>query len=62
MEADEAGRAGDEDRVSHPSPVTSRHRSIPSGFCARSSFDLTSSTMPSPAFEQLAISGQPPRT
>ncbi len=53
VEPDEAGRAGDENGLYR------RHRSIPFGFCARSSFDLTSSTMPSPPLSSLVTKGQP---
>src|SRR5262245_47858725 len=56
MEADEACRAGDEDGiVGHHS----RHSSTPAGLPARSSFDLTSSTRPSPFFRSRVINGQP---
>ena len=53
VKADKAGGAGDENRIYN------RHSSTPSGFCARSSFDLTSSTMPSPPLSSSATRGQP---
>ena len=61
VKADEAGGAGDEDRaVSHRLCsrvcVTEPPQVDPFRLCARSSFDLTSSTMPCAVLEQLATS------
>src|SRR3974390_171409 len=55
MIADEPSRAGDENGTYR------RHRSTPSGLLARSSRDLTSSTMPLPSRNKRCISGQPSR-
>src|SRR5262249_26336151 len=62
VEADEAGRAGDEDRLVRHRRAHSRHSSMPAGFWARSSVALTSSTTPPPGLSSFSIIGQPPRT
>src|SRR5215468_4301494 len=60
MKADETGRARDQDRLCGHRYI--RHSVTPSGFWSRSSFALTSMTMPLPFFSRRRTSDQPAAT
>src|SRR5262249_17321265 len=63
VKSDEAGNPGHQYRAfSHVVPSHRRHRSMPEGFAVRSSFNLTSSTRPTPSFSSVWMRDQPPLT